>query len=438
MRLNGLDLFSGIGGISYALGQWVKPVIYCEIDPYAQKVLLSRMADESLPDGPIWDDIKTLQGLPFRRSIDIVYGGFPCQDISLAGSGKGLEGERSGLFFEIVRLAKEIEPRFIFLENVPAITSRGGLQVVREITEMGYDCRWCVISASSIGALHRRERWFLLAHTTSESSDGYTEREEEAYSMPTQCGIDGDTYSESSKQTYQITFTQSTERRTWGRSSGLYRPFESREHWQEVVSSMGKCSDGISDKLVGIDLVEGSMLIYKYASTNETSPREILSLLQGENLPSSFCEWETSGEANIPKKEILFEFLRLCVQECEQMSVGKEFLSQEGSKTSRGFLRSMRNSKKSTSSSHRPKLQKQRNKQFADTLQDLSQLLAQNFKSAWKKKCRKDAQDHVARLRALGNAVVPQQVRKAFEILMGIKKREDILSPLPIIFTDSR
>lgn len=162
--LNGLSLFSGIGGLDVALSEWVKPIAYCEIDPYCQGVLLSRMADESLCNCPIWDDVKTLEGNIFKGAIDIIYGGFPCQDISVAGHGKGLAGERSGLFYEIIRLCSEINPRFIFLENVPAITVRGGTEVVREIASLGYDCRWCVISAASIGALHKRERWFLLAH----------------------------------------------------------------------------------------------------------------------------------------------------------------------------------------------------------------------------------------------------------------------------------
>lgn len=166
--LNGLDLFSGIGGITIALRDWVRPVAYCEIDPYCQGVLLSQIAKGNVPWAPIWGDISTFDPKNLQRDIDIIYGGFPCQDISVAGRGKGLEGERSGLFFEIVRLSKEIKPPFIFLENVPAITGRGGLRVIREIAEMGYDCRWCVISAASIGALHRRERWFLLAHTSSQ------------------------------------------------------------------------------------------------------------------------------------------------------------------------------------------------------------------------------------------------------------------------------
>jgi DNA (cytosine-5)-methyltransferase 1 len=97
--------------------------------------------------------------------IDIIGGGFPCQDLSVAGAGKGLDGERSGLFFEIVRLIRECNPRFVFLENVPAIRTRGGERVVKELASIGYDCRWTTLSASAVGAPHKRERWFLLAHT---------------------------------------------------------------------------------------------------------------------------------------------------------------------------------------------------------------------------------------------------------------------------------
>lgn len=163
--INGLDIFTGIGGLSLALREYVQPIAYCEIDPYCQAILLSRMATGDLVHAPIWDDVKTLRIRPQEVDIDIIYGGWPCQDISIAGKGKGLAGERSGLFFEIVRLCCEIEPRFLFLENVPAITSRGGTEVVRQIASMGYDCRWCIISAASVGALHKRERWFLLANS---------------------------------------------------------------------------------------------------------------------------------------------------------------------------------------------------------------------------------------------------------------------------------
>jgi len=181
--LNGLDLFSGIGGISLALSDWIRPIAYCEIDKYCQAVLLSRIATNELKAAPIWDDIRSFNGSGIKGNVDIIYGGFPCQDISVAGHGKGLAGERSGLFWEIHRLAKEILPTFIFLENVPAITSRGGLTVVRAIAEMGYDCRWCVISAASIGALHRRERWFLLGYSKHHGRNGTQERRSDARSI---------------------------------------------------------------------------------------------------------------------------------------------------------------------------------------------------------------------------------------------------------------
>jgi DNA (cytosine-5)-methyltransferase 1 len=137
--LNGLDLFSGIGGLTIALAPWCRPVAYCENDRYAQGVLLSSMRSGKIGVAPIWDDVRTL-GAKTVRNIDIIYGGFPCQDLSCAGTGAGLDGERSSLFFEIARLAGELRPRFVFLENVPAITTRGGTRVIAELAGLGFDC----------------------------------------------------------------------------------------------------------------------------------------------------------------------------------------------------------------------------------------------------------------------------------------------------------
>ncbi len=163
--INGLDLFTGIGGLSIALHEFIRPIGYCENDRFAQAVILSRMSKGRLPLAPIWDDVRTLRGDSFAPgSIDIIYGGFPCQDISVAGHGKGLVGERSGLYFEIERLVEETNPSFVFLENVPAIRTRGLNTVVQSFTELGYDCRWTVLSAQELGAPHIRKRWFLLAH----------------------------------------------------------------------------------------------------------------------------------------------------------------------------------------------------------------------------------------------------------------------------------
>lgn len=159
--MNGLDLFSGIGGLTLGLQDWVRPVAYCEIDPFARGVLFSRMAEGRLPRTPVWDDVRTLVGKNLAP-IDIVYGGFPCQDISTAGNRAGLGGERSGLYREIMRLAGEIRPGFVFLENVAAIRPHAW-RVVQDLAGLGYDCRWAALSAAEVGAPHKRNRWWLLA-----------------------------------------------------------------------------------------------------------------------------------------------------------------------------------------------------------------------------------------------------------------------------------
>ena len=167
--MNGLDLFAGIGGISLALREWVRPITYCEIDPFCQGVLLSRMAEGRLPKAPIFEDVCSLTGGHFAGDIDIIYGGFPCQDISIAGHGKGLEGERSGLFFQIVRLAKEIQPTFIFLENTKGILSNGGIEVIESLASIGYSTRWITKSCKEVGSPQNRERWFCLAYSDGKS-----------------------------------------------------------------------------------------------------------------------------------------------------------------------------------------------------------------------------------------------------------------------------
>ena len=170
--MNGLDLFSGIGGISQALAPWVRTVAYCERERYAQAVLLSRMERGEIDCAPIWDDVTTLRGDMLPR-IDIITGGFPCQDLSLAGNRAGLAEERSGLFFQIVRLVRELRPRFIFMENVPGIFAGDAIGTVNgELATLGYDCRWGCIPAYTVGAHIERVRWFSLACSNSKRLQG--------------------------------------------------------------------------------------------------------------------------------------------------------------------------------------------------------------------------------------------------------------------------
>ena len=159
-----LHLFAGLGGgILGGMLLGHTPVCAVEIDKYCQRVLRQRQADGLLPpDMAIHDDITTFSGKPWRGKVDVVCGGWPCQDLSVAGKGAGLDGKRSGLFFELMRVVCEIQPRYVFLENVPALLVRGFDRVLRAVAENGFDAAWSVLSASDCGANHQRKRLWIL------------------------------------------------------------------------------------------------------------------------------------------------------------------------------------------------------------------------------------------------------------------------------------
>lgn len=135
-----------------------------ERDAYAAQVLAQRQNDGALPAFPIWSDVCSFDGRPWRGLVDVVSGGFPCQDISIAGSGAGLDGERSGLWAEMARIIGEVRPRFVFVENSPMLTARGLGRVLGDLAEMGFDARWGCVSAADVGAPHKRERIWIVAH----------------------------------------------------------------------------------------------------------------------------------------------------------------------------------------------------------------------------------------------------------------------------------
>ena len=161
-RQSHLDLFSGIGGFALA-AKWagLQTIQFVELDPYCQRVL-----KKNFPDVPIHDDVKTLDGTQFK-DIFLITGGFPCQDISIAGKGAGIDGERSGLWTELFRIISEVRPRFALVENVPALTFRGGTRVIGDLTEIGYDCEWQIVGADDVGAPHKRKRIWIVAYSKS-------------------------------------------------------------------------------------------------------------------------------------------------------------------------------------------------------------------------------------------------------------------------------
>jgi DNA (cytosine-5)-methyltransferase 1 len=159
-----LDLFSGIGGFSLGLERTggFKTVAFCEIEPFPRRVLAKHW-----PEVPIYEDVRTLTADRLAAdgiTVDAICGGFPCQDISVAGERMGLDGARSGLWSEIARLIGELRPRVVIVENVTGLLSLGFGRVLGDLAALGYDAEWECIPATYLGAWHRRDRVWVVAH----------------------------------------------------------------------------------------------------------------------------------------------------------------------------------------------------------------------------------------------------------------------------------
>ena len=170
-----LDLFSGIGGFAlgaYWAGMRFNGHYFSEVDDYATRVYQQRFPD-SVPLG----DIRNIRGADLPAGDWIIAGGFPCQDISIAGKGAGLAGERSGLWYEYARIIGELQPRYAIMENVGALAFRGLDSVLGSLAEIGYDAEWQDIRASEMGAPHKRERLWILAYPNESGRNASRQRE---------------------------------------------------------------------------------------------------------------------------------------------------------------------------------------------------------------------------------------------------------------------
>ena len=180
-EIHELALFAGGGGgiLGGILLGW-RTVCAVELDSYCRSVLLARQRDGVLHRFPIWDDVRTFDGKPWNGEIDVISGGFPCQDISSAGPRTGLDGERSGLWREFARIVEEVEPAHVFIENSPHLRTRGLVVVLQDLARMGFHARWGVFGADNVRAPHPRKRMWIVADSNRSGQRDVAEHEQVA------------------------------------------------------------------------------------------------------------------------------------------------------------------------------------------------------------------------------------------------------------------
>jgi DNA (cytosine-5)-methyltransferase 1 len=230
-----LDLFSGIGGFSLGLERTggFQTVAFCEIEEYPARVLA-----KNWPGIPVFRDVRELRA-EHVGAVDVICGGFPCQDISYAGLGAGIEGERSGLWREYARLIGELRPRYVIVENVAALLRRGLDRVLGDLAALGYDAEWHGIPASAVGAPHRRDRVWIIAYA---AANGRGQRRP--------WGFDPGAEGQSEQPLPVAAYASCVLRRTffWQQSDGAVRSYWP-ENWATYFESIRSLDDGLSNEV---------------------------------------------------------------------------------------------------------------------------------------------------------------------------------------------
>jgi DNA (cytosine-5)-methyltransferase 1 len=245
-----LDLFSGIGGFSLGFHRaGLKTKAFCEIDKHCYKVLR-----KNFPTTEIFSDIKDFRSV--EGEFDVICGGFPCQDISVAGKQKGLKDElgketRSGLWFQFKRLIEEIKPKYVVIENVRNLLSNGLATVLKDLSEIGYDAEWEIISARDVGACHLRERIWIIAYPKCERSQRRILIERESGSMGSEQNS-GSTDNSMCEETSSTYITNSDDFRFWPtfateeeKSQWWTEATASFRDWWQTESTICRVDDGL-------------------------------------------------------------------------------------------------------------------------------------------------------------------------------------------------
>jgi len=245
-----LDLFAGIGGFSLGLERTggFQTVAFCEIDKKAQLVLKKHW-----PGVPIYEDIKDLTSERLQADEiipDVITGGFPCQDISGAGKGKGIVGERSGLWSEMFRLIRDVRPTWAIIENVSALRSKGLTLVLQDLYSVGYCAEWHCIPASAVGAPHQRDRIWIIANPNSQQLNSLfngSSQEGSGEVTPTGGVHSGNQGSNRPKNMVAHTRCVTPQVSSTGRFPAI-QIFE-RSSWWEIEPNVGRVADGVPKRV---------------------------------------------------------------------------------------------------------------------------------------------------------------------------------------------
>jgi len=244
--LNGLALCAGVGGLERGIESIIpssRTVCFVEGETYPASVLASKMEAGLLSKAPIWSNVRTFNGKPWRGKVSFVSGGFPCQPYSQAGKQLADKDPRD-LWPDFARIIGEIRPQFIFLENVPNVVKWALPTILKDLSKMGYDAAWCVVAASQVGAPHKRSRWFLFAHSNDSSKHVMRFHEPQSSAQEFEKNDFPNTNGKRSQRLRNKSQEGKILKRHTHQKSFKFAEFES---WWKVEPTMGRMVDGVAD-----------------------------------------------------------------------------------------------------------------------------------------------------------------------------------------------
>lgn len=461
-----LDLFSGIGGFALGLrmAEGFETIGFCEIDKYCQRVLKKHW-----PDVPVYEDVTTLDYEQFIGQVDIITGGFPCQDISVVGRGEGLAGERSGLYRHLMDAIRTVRPRYAILENVAALLNRGLGVILGELSEIGYDAEWHCIPASAVGAPHQRDRIWIIAHANNESrgteqgrkrkvcaeeldrggengmepratmanSEGERRREKREHSeRPAQWTTSSSKAlaDPTSQRRQELEKPRTNNQEATGRgqihcgrggqvvadadSQRLSDGRQTREPprtteaiWRMAFAEPQRCGGAwwAVEPDVGRVVARLSNRLDGGRLNGQTSSGGTEEILQALRSPAATqkIQWPTGGLGSIQETQALL--VELCEYEGKTKALAN--VSLESQETQKTTMRGVWFDGEVACTSCRRSARKQRKREYPDVVRLLSQLLACDCGATWLDPTGTPSKSsRVDRLKGLGNAVVPQIV----------------------------